>query len=299
MGRARLPRTCAHRSSTAAPRNAARVWHAADVFVSPSDNIQETFGLAVIEAMASGLPVVASDWDGYRDLVADGETGFLVPTAIVEGSTVAASVRLLMGELSYDYFLAEVQPGDGRRPARDGRRAGTAGGGSIAPAADGRGRHAAGARAFRVAADHPTVRGTVARARKPAVRRLRIPPRPRKVRGPQGPAAYPAPERTFAGYPTRLVGGSRPARADAGRAQALEASAGDAAGPPCCWASRTRPVPAEGGAGAAPCSVDDLDRFWSQSGVEQGLGRATLAWMLKYDLLRATHANPPAGGPIQ
>ena len=52
----------------------------ADVFVSPSDNIQETFGLSVIEAMASGLPVIVSDWDGYRDTVADGRTGFLIPT---------------------------------------------------------------------------------------------------------------------------------------------------------------------------------------------------------------------------
>jgi hypothetical protein len=52
----------------------------ADVFVSPSDNIQETFGLNVIEAMASGLPVVVSDWDGYKDTVADGSTGFLIPT---------------------------------------------------------------------------------------------------------------------------------------------------------------------------------------------------------------------------
>lgn len=52
----------------------------ADVLVSPSDNIQETFGLTVIEAMASGLPVIVSDWDGYRDTVVDGITGFLIPT---------------------------------------------------------------------------------------------------------------------------------------------------------------------------------------------------------------------------
>lgn len=52
---------------------------AADVFVSPSDNVQETFGLAVIEAMAAGLPVVVSDFDGYRDTV-DETVGVRVPT---------------------------------------------------------------------------------------------------------------------------------------------------------------------------------------------------------------------------
>ena len=53
---------------------------AADTFVSLSDNIQESFGLTPIEAMAAGLPCVVSDWNGYRDTVADGETGFRIRT---------------------------------------------------------------------------------------------------------------------------------------------------------------------------------------------------------------------------
>lgn len=53
---------------------------AADIFVSPADSIQETFGITPIEAMACGVPQVVSDWSGYRDTVKDGETGFLVPT---------------------------------------------------------------------------------------------------------------------------------------------------------------------------------------------------------------------------
>jgi D-inositol-3-phosphate glycosyltransferase len=53
---------------------------AADLFVSPVDNVQETFGLALLEAMSVGLPIIASDWSGYRDIVMDGKTGFLIPT---------------------------------------------------------------------------------------------------------------------------------------------------------------------------------------------------------------------------
>ena len=56
------------------------IWHAADVFVSLSDNIQETFGLTPIEAMAAGLPCIVSDWNGYRDTVRDGVDGFRIPT---------------------------------------------------------------------------------------------------------------------------------------------------------------------------------------------------------------------------
>lgn len=56
------------------------LYRAADIFLSPVDNFQETFGLSILEAMSYGRPVVCSDWGGYRDLVVHGETGFLTPT---------------------------------------------------------------------------------------------------------------------------------------------------------------------------------------------------------------------------
>ena len=57
-----------------------RCWAAADVFLSLSDTILETFGQAPVEAMAAGLPVVLSDWNGYRSLLDHGEEGLLIPT---------------------------------------------------------------------------------------------------------------------------------------------------------------------------------------------------------------------------
>lgn len=56
------------------------LYSACDVFTSPVDNIQETFGLTPIEAMACGTPQVVSDWDGYRDTVIHGVTGYRIPT---------------------------------------------------------------------------------------------------------------------------------------------------------------------------------------------------------------------------
>jgi glycosyltransferase involved in cell wall biosynthesis len=56
------------------------IWSVADFFISFSDNIQETFGLTPIEAMAAGLPCVVTDWNGYKDTVRHGEDGFRVPT---------------------------------------------------------------------------------------------------------------------------------------------------------------------------------------------------------------------------
>lgn len=59
-------------------------WAAADIFASLADNVQETFGLAPVEAMAAGLPVVASDWNGYRESVRHGLDGLLLPTVAPE-----------------------------------------------------------------------------------------------------------------------------------------------------------------------------------------------------------------------
>lgn len=63
---------------------------AADLALSLVDNPQETFGLSVAEAMAAALPVVASDWDGYRDLIRPGVDGFLVPSRWAASAAVAS-----------------------------------------------------------------------------------------------------------------------------------------------------------------------------------------------------------------
>jgi len=57
----------------------------ADIFTFPIDNIQETFGLAPIEAMAAGLPVLTTDWDGMRDTVTE-DVGIRVPTTTISGA---------------------------------------------------------------------------------------------------------------------------------------------------------------------------------------------------------------------
>ena len=67
---------------------------AADLALSLVDNTQETFGLAIAEAMAAGLPVVASNWNGYRDLVRHGVDGYLVPSRWANGIIRFSSLGL-------------------------------------------------------------------------------------------------------------------------------------------------------------------------------------------------------------
>ncbi|HEX6059138.1 MAG TPA: N-acetyl-alpha-D-glucosaminyl L-malate synthase BshA [Gemmatimonadaceae bacterium] len=60
----------------------------ADLFLLPSQT--ESFGLSALEALACGVPVVASDVGGLRELVRDGETGALRPLGDVEGMAEAS-----------------------------------------------------------------------------------------------------------------------------------------------------------------------------------------------------------------
>ncbi len=82
----------------------------ADVFMSLSDNIQESFGLTPLEAMASGLPVIVSDWDGYKETVRDGLEGFLIPTTQngVLPSFQSISDHYVDGRLNYDLYVANA-----------------------------------------------------------------------------------------------------------------------------------------------------------------------------------------------
>ena len=70
------------------------LYKSADVFVMPS--IVETFGIVTVEAMAAGLPVIAADSPGSRDVIRNGKDGL-----IYDGSTSGLS-RALMEMLKPD-----------------------------------------------------------------------------------------------------------------------------------------------------------------------------------------------------
>ena len=78
-----------------------------DLFVLPS--LYESFPFAVLEAMAAGKPVVATDVDGVGEAVEDGKTGFLVPSE--SPGRMADAIQALLRD-----------PARARRMGRAGRR---------------------------------------------------------------------------------------------------------------------------------------------------------------------------------
>jgi alpha-maltose-1-phosphate synthase len=84
-------------------------WASADVFCSLSDNIQETFGIVPIEAMASGLPVVVSDWDGYKDTVRDEVDGFRIASCMPQaGLANDLALRHALEVDTYDMYCGHT-----------------------------------------------------------------------------------------------------------------------------------------------------------------------------------------------
>jgi phosphatidylinositol alpha-mannosyltransferase len=80
-----------------------RYYQAADVFCAPSIGF-ESFGIVLLEAMAAGVPVVASDILGYRTVLTHGSEGLLVPpedsaalAAALVGLLTAPETRERMG----------------------------------------------------------------------------------------------------------------------------------------------------------------------------------------------------------
>jgi glycosyltransferase involved in cell wall biosynthesis len=63
-----------------------------DIFAMPS--LEEGFGMAALEAMAEGLPVVATSVGGLPEVVEDGQTGYLVPPSDV--TALSERLRLLI-----------------------------------------------------------------------------------------------------------------------------------------------------------------------------------------------------------
>lgn len=80
----------------------AQAYASADVFAFPS--LTETFGQAVMEVMASGVPVVGYDAERVRDSVRHAETGLLAPAR--ETAQFTAHLRSLLTSPSGGYTLA-------------------------------------------------------------------------------------------------------------------------------------------------------------------------------------------------
>jgi glycosyltransferase involved in cell wall biosynthesis len=293
------------------------VWRAADLFTSLSDNIQETFGLVIVEAMASGLPVIASDWNGYRDLVSDGETGFLVPILMIRDATTDLVSRLQMEEINYDHFLAECS----QAVVVDN---------SVATQAYARLIGDAGLRRQMGQAGRLRVEQTFSwpriiqayeslwkdqdRERREAIKmacgQWRV--ASKKLDKPGGdlisrayedlstlataPGRFPSPEHAFACYPTRWLGNS-------GDGSCFQTVLG---GEENLARLLTMPLVNHVAASRAsdptllrsilaacqfPCPLSEMEAILKSAGISGTAVRATLAWMLKYDLLQVIPAS--------
>ncbi len=75
-----------------------------DLFLLPSS--EESFGLAALEALSCGTPVIASNIGGLPEVIRHGENGFLLPVGDVEGMAAAAVSLLLDPQRMAEFKIA-------------------------------------------------------------------------------------------------------------------------------------------------------------------------------------------------
>ena len=91
-----------------------RYYASSDIFCSPATGA-ESFGIVLLEAMAAGKPVVASDIEGFRGVMTEGEQGMFVPK---KDSDALAKT---LGNLAKDAELRNKLGAQGRRLAEEYR----------------------------------------------------------------------------------------------------------------------------------------------------------------------------------
>ena len=72
----------------------ARLYATASIFALPTR--REAFGLSFVEAMAFGLPAIGSRIEAIPEIIADGETGLLVPPG--DPAALAEAISTLLGD---------------------------------------------------------------------------------------------------------------------------------------------------------------------------------------------------------
>jgi glycosyltransferase involved in cell wall biosynthesis len=276
------------------------VWQAVDIFTSLSDNIQETFGLVIVEAMASGLPVVASDWNGYRDLVVSNETGILVPTMMISGATLDTTSRLQMEEINYDHFLAECSQCVIVDTAKTAEAFA-----SLIRDSSLRQRMGAGGRrrAEQLFAWPKIIKAYESLWAEQEQERLSVMRgQGAVVRGQETgrkdeakPGRFADPEMIFERYPSRWLSGLDRFQTSSGAAAHLELLlkmplTNHVAKHRCNDAKVLSQLL---DAASQPCSISQAQGFLTKAGVASETISPTIAWMLKYDLLRVVSADLP------
>ncbi len=88
------------------------IFNTADFFVFPSEFKEECMPLVILEALSTGLPVIASDIGAISTTVSEGENGFLIPSKNpeslalkIEKLIVEKELRLAMGQKSREIYL--------------------------------------------------------------------------------------------------------------------------------------------------------------------------------------------------